>query len=622
MKAVQLGLTLFLMLGISLSFQNCAKPLENASLQDLGSGVGPNGGLSQPLQVVNALSDQTLIAGSNFSATVTVSGNVAKYEWFWNTSTSPIAGANSNTLSISSIKKNQAGVYRVVATGTDGSVVQSAMTLVVNDPPASLDPVVITTGLNNQSLQAGSTLSLSIAVTGDVANISFSKVGVGVLQSGSQSSYTKVNLSEADSGMYQADVTGLDGSTASSSMTLMVTSGSPQPQSVSITSGLVPQTVTAGSSVVLSVTASGDVDRYEWFFDKAISGSPSLTTSVSNVTLSNMTVAQSGNYGVRVVGENGSTATSNATITVNPAPPEYDPVQIISDLTNQTVIEGAHVTLSVGVTGDVDRYEWWFGPISGSPDMITTVNGILLYAVDEADEMEYHVKVYGLDGTSVDQSSMTLTVNPSPQILQFQSECTSSNGTFVDLPGRKECVWQGTGTGLEKAATINLPVKTGNNVLSTQPVRSYGTRSLPRNPNVNVTPDAYWYDASTDTNIPYVDIWTTKEENAQAICDVVFTSAAVQVQVTEDNVGSVESGFYLFNSANLRSRAERGIPDDDLTTEFSKILGGSHNDVFIDIKTPDICTFPDADTNGVADNLQSEGDWCRLITKTTCRFNE
>jgi sugar lactone lactonase YvrE len=76
------------------------------------------------------------------------------------------------------------------------------------------------------------------------------------------------------------------------------------------------QTVTVGSAVQFSVTASGQpTPTYQWFLDSAvISGATSSTLGLTKVQSS-----QAGNYTVTVTNSSGSATSNAATLTVNPA---------------------------------------------------------------------------------------------------------------------------------------------------------------------------------------------------------------------------------------------------------------------------------------------------------------
>ena len=141
--------------------------------------------------------------------------------------------------------------------------------------------------------------------------------------------------------------------------------GSVTPGSTSITvignSGTAPvivsqpaiQTVEAGSTVTLSVTASGSpTPTYQWKKDGvAIAGATS-----SSLTLSPVKLGDAGIYAVVATNSLGSATSNNALLTVNPPLPAA-PIITVQPL-SQTVAVGGSVTFGVTATGTNLTYQW------------------------------------------------------------------------------------------------------------------------------------------------------------------------------------------------------------------------------------------------------------------------
>jgi hypothetical protein len=134
--------------------------------------------------------------------------------------------------------------------------------------------------------------------------------------------------------------------------------------------------ILGGNSAQLSVSANGTAPlSYQWF----AGASGDVSTPVSNGTAATIVVAPSTttSYWVRVTGPCGPVANSNAAIVMVEV---CVPPQILSTLSDQTVIAGTVVTLNLAFTGTNASVTWFangnpiaFGPLFiSSPLMQTT----------------------------------------------------------------------------------------------------------------------------------------------------------------------------------------------------------------------------------------------------------
>ena len=130
-----------------------------------------------------------------------------------------------------------------------------------------------------------------------------------------------------------------------------------------ITQQPVTQTVTAGSNVIFSVSASGSATvGFQWQRENVnISGETGSTLALNDVQLSS-----SGSYRVIVSNSAGSVTSQVAILTVTlPASPPTITQQPLS----QTVNEGSDASFTVGVTGNpLPAYQWQFngGDLTGA----------------------------------------------------------------------------------------------------------------------------------------------------------------------------------------------------------------------------------------------------------------
>ena len=189
----------------------------------------------------------------------------------------------------------------------------------------------------------------------------------------------------------------------------VIRTGVPHFTALAIGSGPQSQSVTATSSVVFSVTASGTGTlSYQWKFNGAnlsdqggISGS-----STASLTLTTVQVAQAGTYSVVVTDATLHTATSSATLAVSATAPT-----ITAQPASQTVALGSAASFSVTATG-APTYQWTFNgaALSGATNASYAIASVQLSSAGA-----YRVIVTNGGGTAT-SAAATLTVVAPPTI--------------------------------------------------------------------------------------------------------------------------------------------------------------------------------------------------------------
>jgi hypothetical protein len=174
-------------------------------------------------------------------------------------------------------------------------------------------PPGITTQPTNQTVNAGTTAVLAVAVTGTQPLIYQWSFDTTNIVGATNAALKLVNVQPTNTGVYSVVVTNLYGSVMSSDVVLTVLTQPPV-----ILTQPVSQTNFTGTTASFSVTASGSPPlSYQWSFDVTnIVGATNATLTLTNVQLS-----QSGNYAVQVTDTYGSTNSATAVLTVNPPPP-------------------------------------------------------------------------------------------------------------------------------------------------------------------------------------------------------------------------------------------------------------------------------------------------------------
>lgn len=231
------------------------------------------------------------------------------------------------------------------------------------------------------------------------------------------------------------------------------------------------QTVEAGGTIVLEVTASGVTPMvYQWKKDgKAIPGASTASLSIANAQPSD-----SGLYSVLVGNAAGSTESGEAVVTVTPTPAVP---WITAQPQSQIAAPGQSVSFSVtaSVTSTI-TYQW---RKAGQPINGATNSTMVLHEVQAGDAGSYDV-VLTAGGASVTSTIATLTVHsptaPSTIISSPQDQSVAEGASFtlsVVAAGTEPLAYQWLKNG------TNVPGATGSDftISSTGPTDA-GTYSV------------------------------------------------------------------------------------------------------------------------------------------------
>jgi pectate lyase len=240
--------------------------------------------------------------GSNVSFNVAASGT-SPFNFQWKKDGADIAGANSDTLSMSNVQDGDAGTYTVVVSNAAGSAASAAAALTVITPPSiSIQP-------EPQTVNAGATVSFFVAA-GGTAPLSFQWKKDGADIAGANAaSLSVVNAQDGDAGTYTVVVSNAAGSVTSEGAALAVTHIFPP----TITTQPASQTANVGDGVVFSVVAGGTAPfNYQW----QKNGSDIAGANGVSLTLSNVQVSDGGDYSVQVSNDAGVATSDPATLTI------------------------------------------------------------------------------------------------------------------------------------------------------------------------------------------------------------------------------------------------------------------------------------------------------------------
>jgi hypothetical protein len=341
----------------------------------------------------------TINSGQSANLSVTATGTSPfTYQWYTGASgntSSPIGGATNSSVMVSPTTTTS---YWVRVTGQCAPPADSTTaTVTVNCAPPSI------------SVQpAGSTIT-----SGQSANLSVTATGTSPFTyqwytgtSGNTASpiggatNSSVMVSPTTTTSYWVRVTGqcappIDSSTATVTVAACVNpSISQQPGNV---------TINSGSSTQLSVGAAGTGLTFQWY----VGNPPSTLNPVAGGTFTSLNVSpsQTTNFWVRVSGQCGSPADSNAaTVTVVCNPPA-----ITQQPSSASIPAGSSTLLTVGATGTSLTYQWYVGT---APDTTLPVAGgsTATIQVSPSQTTNFWVRVSGACGSPQNSATATITV--------------------------------------------------------------------------------------------------------------------------------------------------------------------------------------------------------------------
>jgi pectate lyase len=245
---------------------------------------------------------QSAPLGSNVSFTVAASGT-SPFNYQWRKDGSDIAGANSDTLSLSNVQDGDARTYTVVVSNAAGSAMSSGAALTVITPSSiSLQP-------EPQTVNAGATANFFVSASG-TAPLSYQwQKGGSDIAGATSSSLAVANAQDGDAGTYTVVVSNAAGSVTSEGAALTVTHIVPP----TITTQPASQTANVGDGVTFSVVAGGTAPfNYQW----QKNGSDITGANGPALTLSNVQLSDAGDYSVEVSNDAGIATSDPATLTV------------------------------------------------------------------------------------------------------------------------------------------------------------------------------------------------------------------------------------------------------------------------------------------------------------------
>ncbi len=385
--------------------------------------------------------------GQTATFSVTANGTNPTYQWKRNntnvTNGGGISGATTNQLTITNVAAGNAGTYTCQVSNTCATPTSTGALLTISDNTAiSTQPVT-------QSLCTGANLTLTVGATGTNLNYQW-KRGTTIVGTNSPT-LTINNITAGDAGNYTCEITGACGNATSNAAVITI-----NPNTAINTQPAVTQTLCQGSTVNLSVAATGLNLSYQWK-----RGNTNVGTNSSSLSIPNAQPADAGTYTVTISGACGTATSSNAIVTVNPT------TAITTAPVAQNGCVGSNITFTVAAAGENLSYQWKKGvtPVGTNSPTLTLTN------ISGGDAGNYTVEVTGTCGPMVTSNAVALSVVGSASISQqpvAQQICLGGPLTLsvIGNGGNNTTYqWRKNGNNVgTSSATYTVPVATANDL--------------------------------------------------------------------------------------------------------------------------------------------------------------
>jgi P pilus assembly chaperone PapD len=402
----------------------CGQPHTNSAILTVNS----------PIVLVHSPADQTVCPGGNAHFAIDATGTALSYQWY--KAAALLAGATTNTLTLTNAQSADAGIYSVVVTGTCGLPQTNSATLTVSSN------VVITMGPSDQTVCQGSSANFSVTALG--AGLTFQWYRGNSLIAGQIApDLLLTNVQSSDAGLYMVVVSGHCGAPQTNSATLTVNSP------VVVIHRPTDQRVCPDDTAHFAIDATGTALSYQWYKAAA----PVAGATNSSLDITNAQSTDAGIYSVVVSGTCGLAQSNSATLTVN------SPVLVVHPPTDQSVCPGDTAHFSVDATGTALTYQWFKAAtlLAGA-----TTSGLSITNVQSTNAAIYSVVVSGACGLT-QSNSATLTLN-SPVLVAHrptdQTVCAGDTAHFsIDATGSSlSYQWYKAATLLAGATNSSLTI--------------------------------------------------------------------------------------------------------------------------------------------------------------------
>ncbi len=253
-------------------------------------------------------SSQAANAGQNVTFSAVVSGS-PQPTLQWRKNGSPIAGASSTTLSLTSITASDVGGYTLVAINAAGTTISSeAMLSMGSTPKFTKQPTP-----SVQTTPIGGSVRLSVTASGTPApTYQWQKNGVSI-SGATDADLVLTNMALTDSALYTVVAMNPAGAAMSQKAEVVVGGAAPNVSAPIITAQPFSQTTVTKSAVTFGAAVSGSpAPVLQW----RRNGIDIAGATASSYTISSVTLFDAGEYTIFARNDYGSTSSTAARLTV------------------------------------------------------------------------------------------------------------------------------------------------------------------------------------------------------------------------------------------------------------------------------------------------------------------
>ena len=374
---------------------------------------------AQGLTIFTQPNSNTLVEGETIRLRVSAgSDDPIQYQWY--KGSTPIPGANANTLLITDANESNQGLYHVEV--FDGYTRLNSLSALVTVHKAYL-PLQITSHPQSQSLSPGQSVLLNVDVIGGKGTIDYQwRKGGSIIPGARSSSLAISNVSSLDAGRYSVTVTDDSRILESQSAVISVSSSI---QAITIHDHPESAFALIGGRLTLYVNASGGgYLGYQWRKDGvALAGQNSSSLNIDPAQTSD-----EGSYDVVVSNSQGSAISNLAQVSVLPAD---TPITIQSQPQSTSSWLGGSASFHVYATAGSDiRYQWYH---NGNPIPDSDSASLRLENVEESDTGVYAVSLQTDSQTETSLGAVLSISEPASIELSWDIPVARENGDSLGI---------------------------------------------------------------------------------------------------------------------------------------------------------------------------------------------